>query len=175
MTKKAGRKKRLLFQSDFVLMKTGFGRNARTLLSYLHKTGKYEILHYCCGIQHKHAQLSKTPWKSVGALPDDEKERKEEKKKEENKRTWHKNGLSNLEGSYEIVSEDLYKGFKNVKNVCVKLAVMPEDKMVYKQEQKQKHLLNVFWKTENVSGKGSIKSEHMSMICEFPWNFHKVS
>jgi hypothetical protein len=77
MTKKAGRKKRLLFQSDFVLMKTGFGRNARTLLSYLHKTGEYEILHYCCGIQHKHVQLSKTPWKSVGALPDDEKERKE--------------------------------------------------------------------------------------------------
>ena len=57
-------------------MKTGFGRNARTLLSHLHKTGKYEILHYCCGIQHKHIQLSKTPWKSIGCMPEDENERK---------------------------------------------------------------------------------------------------
>jgi glycosyltransferase involved in cell wall biosynthesis len=74
--KKDGKKKKLLFQSDFSLMKTGFGRNARALLSYLHKTGKYEILHYCCGIQHSHVKLDKTPWKSIGALPDDEKEKK---------------------------------------------------------------------------------------------------
>jgi glycosyltransferase involved in cell wall biosynthesis len=73
---KNGRKKKLLFQSDFSLMKTGFGRNARALLSHLHKTGKYDILHYCCGIQHSHAKLEKTPWKSIGALPDDEGEKK---------------------------------------------------------------------------------------------------
>ena len=56
-------------------MKTGFGRNSRAVLSYLHKTGKYEILHYCCGIQHSHKSLQKTPWRSIGALPDSEEEK----------------------------------------------------------------------------------------------------
>ncbi|NBP14251.1 hypothetical protein EBU95_07605 [bacterium] len=63
------RKKKILYQSDFSLAKTGFGRASKTLLSYLYKTGKYEILHYCCGLTYNHPELSKTPWKSVGALP----------------------------------------------------------------------------------------------------------
>jgi glycosyltransferase involved in cell wall biosynthesis len=63
------KKKKLLFQSDFALMKTGFGRNARAVLSYLYKTGKYEILHYCCGMNKDNVMLDKTPWKSVGCIP----------------------------------------------------------------------------------------------------------
>ena len=57
------RKKKLLFQSDFALAKTGFGRNARVVLSYLYSTGKYEILHYCCGIPQSNPALKRTPWK----------------------------------------------------------------------------------------------------------------
>ena len=34
--------KKLLFQTDSSLAKTGFGRNAKALLSYLYKTKKYE-------------------------------------------------------------------------------------------------------------------------------------
>tara|TARA_Y100000593_G_scaffold30239_2_gene59946 strand:- start:226 stop:2139 length:1914 start_codon:yes stop_codon:yes gene_type:complete len=66
------KKKKLLFQSDFALMKTGFGRNAKALLSYLYSTGKYEILHYCCGLKWSDKTLQRTPWKSIGTLPDDE-------------------------------------------------------------------------------------------------------
>ena len=68
------KRKKILFQSDFALAKTGFGRNAKSLLSYLYSTNKYDIVHYCCGLQWSNPQLQRTPWRAFGALPDDEKE-----------------------------------------------------------------------------------------------------
>lgn len=67
--------KKLLFQTDSSLAKTGFGRNAKALLSYLYKTKKYDIVQYCCGSSYSDAGLKKTPWKSIGTLPDDPNER----------------------------------------------------------------------------------------------------
>ena len=69
------KKKKDLFQSDYSLAKTGFGRNARAILSYLYKTDKYELVHYCCGAPHTAPFLEKTPWKSIGTLPDNDAER----------------------------------------------------------------------------------------------------
>jgi glycosyltransferase involved in cell wall biosynthesis len=63
------RKKKFLYHSDFALAKTGFGRVSKSLLTYLYKTGKYDIVHYCCGMQEGNPDLLKTPWKSLGALP----------------------------------------------------------------------------------------------------------
>lgn len=63
------KRKKILYQSDFSLAKTGFGRASKALLSYLYRTGKYDITHYCCGLTYNHPDLSKTPWRSVGALP----------------------------------------------------------------------------------------------------------
>ena len=68
------KKKRLLFHSDSALAKTGFGRNSKEVLSYLYKTGKYEIFHYCCGMAKGEANLSKTPWTSIGAMPNSKSE-----------------------------------------------------------------------------------------------------
>ena len=65
-------KKKVLFQSDSALAKTGFGRNTKALLSYLYKTGKYDIVSYCCGNAYSSPALQRTPWKSVGTLPDDQ-------------------------------------------------------------------------------------------------------
>ena len=67
--------KKLLFQTDSSLAKTGFGRNAKALLSYLYKTKKYDIVQYCCGTDHSNPALKATPWKSIGTLPDDPAER----------------------------------------------------------------------------------------------------
>lgn len=67
--------KKLLFQTDSSLAKTGFGRNAKALLSYLYKTKKYEIIQYCCGASYSDPALQRTPWKSIGTLPDDQNER----------------------------------------------------------------------------------------------------
>lgn len=68
------RKKKILYQSDYSLAKTGFGRNAKAILSYLYKTGKYDIVHYCCGMNWSNPQLQRTPWKSFGCLPDGQQE-----------------------------------------------------------------------------------------------------
>ena len=67
--------KKLLFQTDSSLAKTGFGRNAKALLSYLYKTKKYEIVQYCCGTDYSSPALKTTPWKSIGTLPTDPAER----------------------------------------------------------------------------------------------------
>ena len=68
------RKKKLLYQSDFSLAKTGFGRAAKALLSYLYKTGKYDITHYSCGLTYSHPEFERTPWKTVGSLPNNPQE-----------------------------------------------------------------------------------------------------
>ena len=63
-------RKKILFQSDFSLGKTGFGRNAKAILSHLYKTDKYDIVHYCCGTPYSAPQHQMLPWKSIGCLPD---------------------------------------------------------------------------------------------------------
>lgn len=63
------KKKKILFHSDFALSKTGFGRNAKALLSYLYKTEKYELVSLCGGITKIHGELERTPWKSYGSFP----------------------------------------------------------------------------------------------------------
>jgi glycosyltransferase involved in cell wall biosynthesis len=68
------KKKKILFQSDFSLAKTGFGRNTRELLTYLYNTNKYDIVNYSCSLQYSHPQLKLTPWKSIGSLPDNPQE-----------------------------------------------------------------------------------------------------
>ena len=70
----SGRKKRVLFHSDSALAKTGFGRNSKEILSYLYGTDKYEIFHYCCGTSKSDKALNKTPWKSLGAMPNNKNE-----------------------------------------------------------------------------------------------------
>lgn len=68
------RKKKILFQSDFALAKTGFGKNAKDILTWLYKTGKYEIVQYCCGITWENPEFNKVPWKCFGALPNSKEE-----------------------------------------------------------------------------------------------------
>ncbi|MAF25104.1 hypothetical protein CL634_05965 [bacterium] len=68
---KNGRKKKILYHSDFSLLKTGFGRAARLILTHLYNTNKYEIVHFCCGLPSSHPEFPRLPWKSIGALPTD--------------------------------------------------------------------------------------------------------
>ena len=68
------KKLKLLYHSDAPIAKTGFGKNAKFLLTYLHKTGKYEIINYACGVPWSSPELDKLPWKSFGSLPDDPRE-----------------------------------------------------------------------------------------------------
>ena len=67
-------KKKILIQTDNAVAKTGFGRTAKALLTYLYKTGKYDIVHYSLGIQKSHPSTHRTPWKTIGCLPDNQAE-----------------------------------------------------------------------------------------------------
>jgi len=69
------KKKKIIFQSDSCLAKTGFGRSAKEILFYLYKTGKYDIVEFCVNKpwsadpEHK-----RKPWKSFGTMPDNQME-----------------------------------------------------------------------------------------------------
>jgi len=65
------KRKKILYHSDFSLLKTGFGRVAKLLLPYLYKTGKYEIVHLCCGAPESSAAFEKVPWKCIGVINND--------------------------------------------------------------------------------------------------------
>ncbi len=62
-------KKKILFQSDCATSKTGFGRNAKAVLSYLYKTDKYDLAQYCVSQKEDDAVLKRLPWKGYGTFP----------------------------------------------------------------------------------------------------------
>tara|TARA_R110000824_G_scaffold88360_1_gene217269 strand:- start:2641 stop:4521 length:1881 start_codon:yes stop_codon:yes gene_type:complete len=62
-------RKKVLFLTDFSLVKTGFARSIKALLSSLYKKDKYDLVHLCVGINENSPDLKKTPWKSIGTLP----------------------------------------------------------------------------------------------------------
>jgi len=67
-----GKKKKILFHSNHSKAFTGFGKNCKNVLTYLYKTGKYEIIEAANGFTKSNPALKKMPWKCVGTLPDNQ-------------------------------------------------------------------------------------------------------
>ena len=65
------KKKKLLYHSNHCKAFTGFGKNAKNILKYLYKTGKYEIVEASNGIVAGDKSLDKMPWKTLGMIPND--------------------------------------------------------------------------------------------------------
>ena len=65
------KKLKILFHSNFSRAYTGFGKNAKNVLSYLYKTGKYEIIEAANGHMKDSVAVSKMPWECIGTLPND--------------------------------------------------------------------------------------------------------
>ena len=63
--------KKILFHSNGAKAFTGFGKNAKNILRYLHKKGKYEIIEFANGTQWGDPSLQLRPWKAQGSLPND--------------------------------------------------------------------------------------------------------
>lgn len=111
-------KKKILFHTDFALKKTGFGRNCKDILSYLEKTGKYEIINYCCNLEKNSPILQRTPWKSIGGVPPDNKVKEIVLKEEEGKRPYKERDV--YYGNYlldEVIEEeqpDFYFGVQDI-------------------------------------------------------------
>lgn len=67
-------RKKILYNSDLSIIKTGLGKNSKNLLTYLYKTGKYEIVHYACGQAKYNLEFARFPYKVIGTLPNDPRE-----------------------------------------------------------------------------------------------------
>jgi glycosyltransferase involved in cell wall biosynthesis len=65
------RKKKILFHSNCSRVLTGFGKNAKNVISYLYKTGKYELVEVANGVSEASPALSLFPWNCIGSYPDD--------------------------------------------------------------------------------------------------------
>lgn len=63
------RKKKIVIHSNHCRVKTGFGKHMLHLLSYLHKTKKYDIVEFANGKQWNDPLLNTLPWKCIGSLP----------------------------------------------------------------------------------------------------------
>lgn len=63
------RKKKVLFQSNQAMAVTGFGKNMKNVLSYLYKTGKYELIEAANLIEY--GKDLKRPWRAVGTYAAD--------------------------------------------------------------------------------------------------------
>lgn len=68
------KKKKILWQSNIPLVKTGLGRNTRSVLEYLHQTNKFEIVLYAQGVLRESPEYQKFPYKVIGCLPNNQQE-----------------------------------------------------------------------------------------------------
>ena len=65
-------KKKILFLSNHHRKFTGFGKNLKNILTFLYKTGKYEIIEGANGIVRGDPNAeNSSPWRVVGTLPND--------------------------------------------------------------------------------------------------------
>jgi len=62
------KKKKVAFLVDHALAKTGFGRYAKSIISYLYQTGKYDIVQFCAGTIANNPDLDRVPWKCYGVI-----------------------------------------------------------------------------------------------------------
>ena len=65
----SSKKKKIVIHSNHSRMNTGFGKHVKHLLTYLHKTGKYEVIEFANGKKWDDPSLSNMPWKAIGSLP----------------------------------------------------------------------------------------------------------
>ena len=63
------KKKKVLFHSNCSKVFSGFGKNAKNVLTYLYKTGKYDIVELANGVSYGSEGLKKFPWKAIGTYP----------------------------------------------------------------------------------------------------------
>jgi glycosyltransferase involved in cell wall biosynthesis len=66
-------KKTVVLHSNHSRVFTGFGKNMRNVLRYLHKTGKYDLVEFANTKTKDSDELKSLPWRAYGTLPDNAK------------------------------------------------------------------------------------------------------
>jgi glycosyltransferase involved in cell wall biosynthesis len=63
------RRKKVVFQTDSTLAKTGFGKAARNYIEYLYRLNKFDIVHIAVGMTNANpAELERYPWKTIASI-----------------------------------------------------------------------------------------------------------
>lgn len=106
-------RKKILFHSSFSKQKTGFGRNAKAILSYLWKTKKYDIVEYSTGpLSWSDPRCKEVPWKCYGSLPDNNSEISHITDQSVLKQIYY--GALNIDKVIEIEKPDVYIGAEDI-------------------------------------------------------------
>ena len=106
-------RRKVLLLTDFSLVKTGFGRNAKALLSYLYKKDKYDLVHLCVGMNEASADLKKPPWKSIGTVPASREKQAEINRDPKLQKISHY-GAYNLDKVIEEEKPDIFIGAQDI-------------------------------------------------------------
>ena len=108
------KKKKIIFHSNYHKLFTGFGKNAKNIISYLYKTGKYEIIEVANGKPIDDPELKKLPWKACSSMPPINKQiSPEEQKRPEFQRelAYGKYGIDEI---IEKERPDIYLGAEDI-------------------------------------------------------------
>ena len=107
------KKKKILYHSNYCKAFTGFGKNAKNILSYLTRTGKYELVEFCNGVQWGNQDIKMMPWKCEGSIPADSRLVKEIQKDPEMGRQMGY-GANCIDQIIEQEKPDIYLGVEDI-------------------------------------------------------------
>lgn len=94
-------------------MFTGFGKHKKNLLSYLYKTGKYELIELSNSLTWSSDATKLTPWKCVGSLPDDQ-ELIREIQKDPKRSQMLAYGSESIDKAIDEFKPDIYLGIEDI-------------------------------------------------------------
>jgi len=63
------RKKRILINTDYPLVKSGLAKNGRWLAEFLYNQPDYEVFYYACGLGWEHIDYNRLPYRVYGTMP----------------------------------------------------------------------------------------------------------
>jgi glycosyltransferase involved in cell wall biosynthesis len=106
-------KKKILIHSNHCKMFTGFGKHKKNLLSYLYKTGKYELIELSNSLTWSSDATKLTPWKCVGSLPDDQ-ELIREIQKDPKRSQMLAYGSESIDKAIDEFKPDIYLGIEDI-------------------------------------------------------------
>ena len=106
-------KKKVLIHSNHCKMFTGFGKHKKNLLSYLYKTGKYELFELSNSLTWSSDSTKLTPWKCVGSLPDDQ-ELIREIQKDPKRSQMLAYGSETIDKAINEFKPDIYLGIEDI-------------------------------------------------------------
>lgn len=105
-------KKTVVFHSNHSRAFTGFGKNAKNILRYLHKTGKYNIIELCNGKQKESEEFDTLPWKAYGTLPSQSK--LQALSSDQTKVRQAAYGLTEIDNLIKEIKPDFYIGAEDI-------------------------------------------------------------